>query len=315
MKENEAEIIKSQIRDCAYSLGFTKVGFTLCKPHVEERERVSAWFSEEQAGPLNYLSVEKILDPCNALPCAKTAAVVFFPYARPNAIPGQVAGSLKLSRYLWGPDYHTIIKSRLFHLLEYIKTVVPKAIGRVCVDTSPIMERKLASLAGLGWQGKNTLLIAGKQGSWGFLGVLLLDFEIEPDPPFEGDRCGTCSRCIDSCPTNALKPFRLDCRRCLTTWNVERCDKPGESISQAIADTGWIAGCDICQEVCPWNSSPGWGDPEIWGRSPYLHTKPAKELRVTSSQWKKITSGTALRRISFRHWMSNLEQAMGNKKN
>jgi len=287
------------------------VGFTHCKPFIEEQERIAKWFSDGFAGPLDYLSPEKISDPRYVFPDAKTAIVVFFPYARPDAIPGNVAGSLKLSRYLWGPDYHKILRSRLFGLLEYLQSILPNVNGRVCVDTAPIMERKLAVQAGLGWQGKNTMMIAGKQGSWGFLGVLLVDIEFESDPPFGKDRCGTCSRCIDYCPTNALEPFRLDCRRCLTTWNIEREGNPRQEVSDAISKTGWVAGCDICQEVCPWNSSPTWGDPELWGSPFGLHTMHKAELRVTSSQWKKITNGTALRRVRFRHWTSNLDMVLG----
>jgi epoxyqueuosine reductase len=305
--------IKLQIKNFAYSQGFAKIGFTLCKPFVEEQERIAKWFSDGFAGPLDYLSQEKILDPRCVFPDAKAAIVVFLPYARPEAIPGATGGSLKLSRYLWGRDYHSIIKARLFKLLEYIQKKIPGTKGRACVDTAPIMERKLASQAGLGWQGKNTLLIAGKQGSWGFLGVLLLDIEIEPDVPFEGNRCGTCSKCIDKCPTNALQPFRLDSRLCLTTWNIERGISPPPIVAKAISETGWVAGCDICQEVCPWNNAPLWGDPMLWGSPSLLQAKPAKELRVTPGQWKKITAGTALRRVSYHHWISTLDTALKNK--
>ena len=313
MIQSDSSEIKAQINKFAHSQGFSKVGFTHCKPFIEERERIAEWFFDGFAGPLDYLSAEKISDPHHVFPNAKTAIVAFFPYARPDAVPGSAAGSLKLSRYLWGPDYHKILKSRLFSLLKYLQSAFPNVDGRVCVDTAPIMERKLAVQAGLGWQGKNTLLIAGKQGSWGFLGTLLLNMEFEPDPPFGKNRCGTCSRCIDHCPTNALEPFRLDCRRCLTTWNIEREGNPPREVSDAISRTGWVAGCDICQEVCPWNGSPTWGDPELWGNPFGLHTSSAAELRATSSRWKKITDGTALRRVRLRHWASNLDMALGGK--
>ncbi|MDR0499316.1 MAG: tRNA epoxyqueuosine(34) reductase QueG [Holophagales bacterium] len=303
--------LKEQNKKIIYSQGFSKAGFTHCKPLVEEQERLNKWFSDGFAGPLDYLSQRSITDPHHVFPDAKTAIVVFFPYARPGAVPGIAADSLKLSRYLWGLDYHTILKSRLFKVLEHIQNLLPGTKGRVCVDTAPIMERKLAVQAGLGWQGKNTLLIAGKQGSWGFLGVLLLDAEFEPDPPFRGNRCGNCSKCVDSCPTGALEPFRLDCRHCLTTWNIERETDPPQCVSDAISKTGWVAGCDICQEVCPWNRTPAWGDSELWGNPSWLHTWPADKLSVTSRQWKKITNGTALRRVRFRHWILNLGRALG----
>jgi epoxyqueuosine reductase len=242
------------------------------------------------------------------LPGARTAVVAFFPSARPDAVPGAAPGGLKLGRYLWGPDYHRVLKGRLAELLGHVQRLLPGASGRACADTAPIMERALAVRAGLGWQGKNTLLIAGRQGSWGFLGVLLLDVEIEPDQSFEGDRCGSCSRCVDSCPTKALSPFRLDCSRCLSTWNIEREGPPGD-VAEAISRTNWVAGCDVCQEVCPWNSAPAWGDPDLWGGPSALHVRPAAELRMTPGQWKRTTAGTALRRVRHRHWNATLDMA------
>jgi len=301
--------IKQRITDFAYSNGFSKVGFADCQPFYSEAERLAQWFSEGRAGPLDYLSQEKMQDPKFVFPSGKSAIVVFLPYARPDALPGGANGGLKLSRYLWGPDYHRVVKSRLNGLLEYIQCLLPGVQGRACVDTAPLLERALAVRAGLGWQGRNTLLIAGKQGSWGFLGALLLDIEIQPDEPFMGDRCGKCTSCIDACPTKALEPFRLDCRLCLTTWNIERNAPPPGEVSRAIAESGWVAGCDICQEVCPWNRSPAWGDPELWGGPATLHSKTATELRLTPSQWKKRTAGTALSRVRHAHWMSVLDMA------
>jgi len=299
---------KELMRAFALSLGFAKVGFAGCGPFDKCRGQVDEWFSGGMAGPLDYLSPEMTFGHAKVFPEAKTALVVFFPYARPDAIPGGAPGSLKLSRYLWGPDYHRVMKKRLAELLGRVQCVLPGVSGRACVDTAPIMERALAVRAGLGWQGKNTLLIAGEQGSWGFLGVLLLDVELEADPPFLGDRCGACTRCVDSCPTKALAPFRLDCSRCLSTWSIER-EGPPADVAEAIAETGWVAGCDICQEVCPWNGAPVWGDPALWGGHSPLHTGAAFDLHVTPSRWMKLTARTALRRVRHRHWEATLKIA------
>jgi epoxyqueuosine reductase len=302
--------VKQKITEFAFSLGFAKVGFADCGTFFEEEDRLATWFFEGRAGPLGYLSKEKMIEPRHVFSNAKSAIVVFFPYARPEAVPGRAIGSLKLSRYLWGPDYHRVLKFRLLALREFIQGLMPGSQGVACVDTAPIMERALAVRAGLGWQGKNTLLLAGKHGSWGFLGVLLLDFKIQPCEPFVGDRCGKCTRCIDACPTKALEPFRLDCRHCITTWTIERPAPMPIDVSNAISEYGWIAGCDICQEVCPWNRAPAWGDPRLWGGPSPLHVMPASELRLTSSQWKKQTAGTALRRVRHTHWMTNLDNAL-----
>ena len=313
MASRHGQEIKQKIKHFAYSNGFSKVGFADSLPFYSEAERMAKWFSEGRAGPLDYLSPEKMLDPRFVFPSGKSAIVVFLPYARPDALPGGATGSLKLSRYLWGPDYHRILKSRLQGLLEYIQGLAPGTKGRACVDTAPLLERGLAVRAGLGWQGKNTLLIAGKQGSWGFLGALLLDIEFQPDEPFIGNRCGKCTSCIDACPTKALEPFRLDCRLCLTTWNIERHTSPPNEVSKAISGSGWVAGCDICQEACPWNRAPAWGDPKLWGGHSTLHSKTATELRLTPNQWKKRTTGTALSRVRHAHWTSILDVATKEK--
>jgi epoxyqueuosine reductase len=301
---------KELVRGHAISLGFSKAGFAACGPFDEERGHLDEWFSGGSAGPLGYLSPEMASGHMRAFPEAVTAMVAFFPYARPGSVPGAAPGSLRLSRYLWGPDYHRVIRKRLLELLGRVQCLFPSASGLACVDTAPIMERCLAVRAGLGWRGKNTLLIASGQGSWGFLGVLLLSVELEPDPPFAGDRCGTCSRCIDVCPTGALSPFRLDCSRCLSTWNIEREGPPGD-VAGAISRTGWVAGCDICQEVCPWNRRPAWGDPGLWGGASPLHTGTAAGLRMAPGQWKRATAGTALARVRHRHWNATLDIAAG----
>jgi epoxyqueuosine reductase len=277
------------------------VGFADCAPFEEERERVQQWLGESGLELFPYLGAPELLDPRGLLEGATTALVGFFPYARPGAVPGQAKGSLKLSRYLWGPDYHMVLKGRLQKLLARAQERQPGLRGRVCVDTAPLLERQLAVRAGLGWQGRHTLLIAGKGGSWGFLGVLLLDAELPQDEPFQGHRCGTCRACLEACPTQALSPFRLDPTLCLTTYTLELEVEPPEVVAEALGRTAWVEGCDICQEVCPWNRTPVWGDAGLWGGASPLHTRPAEELPRGAAQWKKHTRRTALRRVRHRH--------------
>lgn len=215
-------------------------------------------------------------------------------------------GPLKLSRYLWGGDYHMLLKPRLQRLLEAARSRWPGLEGRVCVDTAPLLERQMAVRAGLGWQGKHTLLIGGKEGSWGFLGVLLLSADLPPDAPFPAEHCGTCTACLDACPSGALSPFRLDPNRCMTTYTIETEAEPPPEVAAAIRDSRWAAGCDICQEVCPWNARPLWGEAGLWGGESPLHTRPAEELALNASQWRKHTRRTALRRVRNRHWRRTL---------
>jgi epoxyqueuosine reductase len=302
---------KDWLARAARELGFARVGFAGCGAFEEERDRLRAWFDQGRGALLPYLDPEILVDPARVLPGAATALVGFFPYARPGAVPGAAPGSLKLSRYLWGRDYHQVLKARLQDLLAQAQARRPGLAGRVCVDTAPLLERQLAARAGLGWQGKHTLLIAGKDGSWGFLGVLLLDLALPPDRPVRADHCGSCTRCLDACPTGALVPFRLDPNLCLTTYTVETEAEPPAVVVEALAATRWAAGCDLCQEVCPWNRAPLWGDPELWGGPSPLHTEPLDRPHMGCNRWQKLTRRSALRRVRHRHWLATLARIMG----
>jgi epoxyqueuosine reductase len=311
LDERDGNSLKTWLAREALALGFARVGFASCEPFEGERAHLEAWFAQEGAAHLPYLLPEALLDPARVMEGARTALVGFFPYARPEAVPGSAPGSLRLSRYLWGPDYHRILKPRLKALLEGARTRWPGLEGRVCVDTAPLLERQMAVRAGLGWQGRHTLLIAGKGGSWGFLGVLLLDAALEPDPPFRGHRCGTCTRCIQACPTGALSPFRLDPGLCLTTYTVETEAQPPPEVLEGLRTSGWVEGCDLCQEACPWNGAPLWGDAGLWGGPSPLHTTPAPDLPLRVGRWQALTRATALRRVRHRHWLANLARVLG----
>ena len=302
---------KAWLHGEAVQAGFARVRFARCGPFGEEAERLQAWFLEGRGALLPYLSADTLLDPRQLWAPARSALVGFFPYARPEAVPGAAPGSLKLSRYLWGPDYHMILKPRLTRLLAQAQAHWPGLEGRACVDTAPLLERQLAARAGLGWQGKHTLLIAGKGGSWGFLAVLLLSVDLPPDAPWGPEQCGSCTACLDACPSGALSPFQLDPARCLTTYTIETEAEPPPEVANALATTQWAAGCDRCQEVCPWNRAPLWGDPGLWGGESPLHTRAAVDLPRGAAQWRKLTRRTALRRVRDRHWRATLTRILG----
>lgn len=311
VEQPEPLAFRDWLRSEALATGFARVGFAVCGPFRDEEEHLRAWFQEGRGSLLPYLDPATLLDPRALWPLARTALVGFFPYARPDAVPGSTPGSLKLSRYLWGPDYHMILKPRLVRLLEAAQGRWPGLEGRVCVDTAPLLERHLAARAGLGWQGKHTLLIAGKDGSWGFLGALLLSVDLPPDEPFGTQQCGTCTACLEACPSQALSAFRLDPARCLTTYTIETETEPPPDIAAAMASSQWAAGCDACQEACPWNRAPVWGDPALWGGPSPLHTRPATDLPRGAAQWRKLTRRTALRRVRDRHWRATLRRILG----
>lgn len=312
MKTEDSESFRAWLRAEALALGFARVGFASCAPFPGVAAGLDAWLDGGGRALFPYLEREALLDPQRVMAGARTALVGFFPYARPEAVPGAAPGSLRLSRYLWGRDYHTVLKGRLSRLLREAQARRPGLSGRVCVDTAPLLERQLAVRAGLGWQGRNTLLIAGKAGSWGFLGVLLLDAELPPDTPFQGHRCGTCRACLEACPSGALDAFRLDPSRCLTTYNLETEADPPAGVAEAMRRSGWAAGCDACQEACPWNGAPLWGDPGLWGGASPLHTLCAAELPRGTAQYQKRVRGTALRRVRHRHWLRTLGRISGN---
>lgn len=310
MDPTGAQGFKDWLRRAAQEQGFARVGFASCEPFLAEGPRLEAWFAQGRARHLPYLDPGAMLDPARVLPGAATALVGFFPYARPEAVPGAAPGSLKLSRYLWGIDYHRMLKPRLNALLALAQARWPGLQGRACADTAPLLERQLAARAGLGWQGKHTLLIAGKGGSWGFLGVLLLDAALPADRPGL-EHCGSCTRCLEACPTRALTPFRLDPALCLTTYTVETEAEPPAPVLRALGETGWAAGCDRCQEVCPWNRVPLWGDPALWGGASPLHTQPGAQAVMGVGRWQSLTRGTALRRVRHRHWLATVRRIQG----
>jgi epoxyqueuosine reductase len=190
--------------------------------------------------------------PRHVLDGVRSLLVLAMPYQTANRIAPQ-PGQGRVSRYAWGGDYHEIIWHRLDRLADWLKREVPGCNVRGVVDTAPLLEREFAQLAGLGWIGKNTLLLNKELGSWFFLAALLTDLELKPDEPFTADHCGTCTACLDACPTDAfVAPYVLDARRCISYLTIELRGAIPNDLRDGVGD--WLFGCDVCQDVCPWNS-------------------------------------------------------------
>jgi epoxyqueuosine reductase len=215
--------------------------------------RLDEWLSQGYAGQMHYLADRHAAyqHPRSVLDGVRSIVMLAMNYrtAEPEA---PAPGKGRVSRYAWGDDYHTLIRGRLNELTEFLRARVPGSVARGVVDTAPLMERDLAQLAGLGWIGKNTLLLNRQMGSWFFLAALLTDVELVYDSAQETDHCGTCRACLDACPTAAFPaPYVLDARRCISYLTIELREQVPEPLRKGMGD--WLFGCDICQDVCPWN--------------------------------------------------------------
>jgi epoxyqueuosine reductase len=244
--------LTNRIKQAALDIGFTKAGVTSAAPFDEAADRLNAWVASGANGVMSYMerNHEKRRDVKNILPEAKSILSLATNYFYKNSSP---RSGLKISRYAWGDDYHDVIGKMLEKLLEQIKVIAPETIGRYYVDTGPLPEKAIAERAGVGWIGKHTNVITQEIGSWVFLSEIILNLDLEPDTPAT-DLCGTCTKCIEACPTNAITaPYQLDATKCISYLTIEL--KPQDNIAPELARhmEGWLYGCDICQDVCPWN--------------------------------------------------------------
>ncbi|HWP39690.1 MAG TPA: tRNA epoxyqueuosine(34) reductase QueG [Tepidisphaeraceae bacterium] len=245
--------LAAEIKQQARRLGFDLVGIASAEPS-RYRDYFRQWLVAGQAGTMQYLHrrFEQRTDPASYLPGARSVICVAMNYYAPLTPPPQAAGQGRIARYALGQDYHELFKPRLYQLADWIRCRVPDAQTRCAVDTAAVMEKELAARAGVGWIGKNTCIINERIGSWLLLGEVLTTLPLPPDDPAI-DRCGTCRRCIDACPTQAITaPYQLDARRCISYLTIERREPIPDEFHDKLH--GWLFGCDICQEVCPWNS-------------------------------------------------------------
>ena len=313
---------KEELRAAALELGFQQVGFAPADrpPHADE---YLDWLADGRHGDMRWMArddaVQRRLDPGAALPGGRTVIVASMSYAPGAELPADPAASrTQVARYARGRDYHLEFESRLKRLSSLIRARWPDATTREYVDYGPVLERSHAQRAGLGWIGKNTMLIHPDHGSWTLLGEVLTTVDIAPDPPFEADRCGTCVRCIEACPTDAITaPRQLDARLCISYLTIELRGPIPEALRPAIGNR--VFGCAICQEVCPWNDGlpPGslfdaavrWGGPV----PPDTMLSWAEEiLDLSDAEFGDAYGETALARPGRDGWLRNLCVGLGN---
>jgi epoxyqueuosine reductase len=300
--------LKQDIRRECERLGFSRVGFAAARRHASA-QRLREWLDRDYAGTMAWMRDrwEERSDPTHLAPWARSLILTALPYdAEPPAAGPMQA---RVSRYAGGPDYHDVMKERLSRLSDFICGIIPGARSCPVVDTGAVLEKAWGAGAALGWQGKHTNLIDHESGSWFFVGELLTELELDPDETPITDRCGTCTRCLEACPTQAFpEPYVLDARRCISYLTVEHRGPIPEDLRESMGD--WVFGCDVCQEVCPWNQDPSPGDAELAGPRDALHL--AELMRMSRDEFNRRFAGTALRRTGWSRFLRNVAVALGN---
>ena len=301
-------INSKKIKQKAIDLGFHKVGIAEAKSTLLEEKRLYNWIDGKKNGSMVWINNRKE-ERGNIHKYYKDARSVISVALNYFTKYGQedLSSDYKFSNYAWGDDYHLVLKTKLFSLFEWIKKRDKSIKGIVCTDTSPVMEKVWAQKSGLGWVGKHTNLITRDYGSWVFLGELILNIELDYDFAFDEDLCGTCTACIDSCPTQALEEYQIDSKKCISYLNIE---KRGELSNDHDNLHGWIYGCDVCQEVCPWNIKFS----QITNQS---YFKPRHEIvNYTNNDWfnldeakfKSIFKNSSVKRTKYAGLKRNIKK-------
>jgi epoxyqueuosine reductase len=290
-----------EIKERACALGFDLAGIAAAEPSGY-RDYFRAWLAEGQAGEMAYLQnrFDQRTDPATYMPGARSVICVALNYhvsLRPTD-PDEADLKGRIARYALGDDYHEVIKSRLHELADWVRRTVPGCQTRAAVDTAPIMEKELAARAGIGWLGKNTCIIHPRIGSWIVLGEIVTDLPLPPDAPV-ADHCGSCTRCIDACPTAAITaPYQLDARRCISYLTIEHRGEIEAELKPRVGD--WLFGCDICQEVCPFNRrSPDTADLALQPRFPAGSLDAGVILTWTPDTYREKLRHSAMKRVKL----------------
>ncbi|MCS7251741.1 MAG: tRNA epoxyqueuosine(34) reductase QueG [Anaerolineae bacterium] len=311
--------LKARLKARARALGFDLIGVARAGPTPSLFfDRYEKWAQTGGAATMTYLTrpdaIEKRRDLRNLWPEARSIIVTAMNYYAGEHPPPDDQPRGRVARYAWGEDYHEVIGDRLRALLEFLNQEAHQPVrGKIYVDTGPVLEQAWAVQAGLGWIGKNGLLIHPRFGSYLFLGVLLIDLELEPDLPFPFDHCGTCTQCIEACPTSCIRPDRtIEAERCLSYLTIERREGIPEDLRPAIGD--WLFGCDICQEVCPWNQrfARPTQEPAFQPREGIARMLLREVLQMDEAAFRARFRRSAIRRAKWRGLVRNALVIAGN---
>ncbi len=318
--KNQAETLHQAIDDEAHRLGFHLIGVTTPDPPPHYAHFIN-WLEAGYHGQMEYLNNERSRqrrgDPTIILPGCRSILVLGMHYWPADLFQKTPAGSEgQVAAYAWGLDYHDVFKERLQSLVSFMEQQVGHPVNhRWYTDTGPLLERDLAQRAGLGWVGKNSCLINPHQGSYFLLAEILLDLELAPDHPFTSDHCGSCTRCLEACPTHCILPDRtVDGQRCISYLTIELKGPIPLELRTSIGS--WVFGCDVCQQVCPWNQkfAPQKGDQAFEPRPGHPQPDLRLELRMTQEEFSQKFKGSPVKRARRRGYLRNIAVALGNIK-
>ena len=300
----DKEIFSLKIKQEALKLGFTVCGICKAEEFFPENNLLTEWLKNGYNGNMKYLenNFDKRLNPSLLSENAKSIIVAGLNYFTNKTQPENTP---KISKYAYGNDYHEVIKAKLLMLCEIIKADFPESINKVCVDTIPILEKAAAQRAGIGWIGKHSCVINKDNGSFFFLGEIITSLELQFDSQTK-NLCGSCSKCIDCCPTGAIvAPYKLDARKCISYQTIEnKGDIPDELIEKF---NGWAFGCDICQDVCPWNKKATEKNVIDFEIKPEIANYTTEQWQnLKEDDFKRVFKNSAVSRIKYSQWMRNI---------
>ncbi len=299
-KSNYTNLIKSEAKRLGFlSCGISKAGFL-----EEEAPRLEKWLTNNMHGEMQYMEnhFDKRLDPTKLVEDSKSVISLLLNYY-PNDI--QTENTFKLSKYAYGTDYHFVIKDKLKHLLQFIQDTIGDVHGRAFVDSAPVLDKAWASKSGLGWIGKHSNLLTQQVGSFYFIAELIIDLELEYDTPTT-DHCGTCTKCIDACPTQAItEPYVVDGSKCISYFTIELKEKIPMEMKNKFDD--WMFGCDVCQDVCPWNRFSKAHNEPLFNPHPELLSMTKNDWEdITEEVFKDIFKNSAVKRTKFEGLKRNI---------
>ena len=303
-----------KVRSKAYELGFDACGFSKAEPLDKEAHRLEQWLNEGRHGTMDWMerNFDKRVDPTKLVPGSKSVISVIAGYKfEQNEIHDLQTDQPKIAKYARGRDYHKTFKSKLKKLFFHTRDLVGDINGRFFVDSAPVMDKAWVERSGLGWMGKNGNMLNKELGSWFLIGEMIMDVPFVYDKPIS-DHCGTCTRCIDACPTDAIyEPYKIDGNRCISYLTIELKDKIPDDQHEGLGE--WMFGCDICQDVCPWNRKSKDGTFDDFKPREKVLTPPGnKWSEITPDQFDKVFEGSAVRRAKHSWFTRNAKLAEQN---